>query len=82
VDGRALSPRRASRVGPRRGHESGTFAQNLSNKLGADVIAPSRALWVLDEDRLVIGWIYPTFDIRGEWRRFRPDPSWRGVHEP
>jgi hypothetical protein len=52
------------------GAENATAAQNLANKLGVDVLAPTDTLWAFPDGALVVG---PLADLpTGEWTRFRP----------
>jgi hypothetical protein len=54
----------------RTGAPGATAAQNLANKLGVEVMAPSDTLWAWPDGRLTIG---PTASQNtGQWERFLP----------
>lgn len=46
------------------------FAQNLANKMGVEVMAPSDTIWAFPADKLTIGpkWYSNT----GRWNTFMP----------
>jgi hypothetical protein len=50
-------------------------AQNLSNKLGVEVIAPSATLWVHPDGRLSLGKL--ATDTYGTWESLMPGPRWQ-----
>lgn len=53
------------------GTGTGSFAQNLANKLGVDVIAPSDTIWAWPDGKLTIG---PTqWKNTGKWIKFKPE---------
>ena len=49
-------------------------AQNLANKLGVPVVAPTRTVWVTQTGRLIVGDGPTAFAITdpGDWVRFVP----------
>lgn len=50
-------------------HESG-FAQNLANKMGVPVKAPTDTLWILPTGEMVIG--KSQFSNTGKWKTYYP----------
>lgn len=46
------------------------FAQNLANKMGVEVMAPSDTIWAFRNGRLTIG--QQKYDNTGQWVIFRP----------
>ena len=50
-------------------HESG-FAQNLANKMGVPVKAPTDTLWILPSGKMVIG--KSPFSNTGTWKTYYP----------
>ncbi len=52
------------------GAKSASFAQNLANKLGVKVIAPSDKLWILGNGRTSIGKV--PYRNTGEWITYKP----------
>jgi hypothetical protein len=50
-------------------HESG-FAQNLANKMGVPVKAPTDTLWILPTGKMVIG--KSQFSNTGKWKTYYP----------
>lgn len=46
------------------------FAQNLSNKMGVNVMAPSDTIWAFPNGRLTIG--PNAYSNTGQWNIFKP----------
>lgn len=52
------------------GAGAGKFAQNLANKMGVEVIAPTDTVWAWANGELTIG--ATQFDKTGKWKSFKP----------